>query len=65
MFIMLTDKNYSKGIISHEQCKYNINYNKKPLFEVVCANLAHKVLTQTFVELTDVEREKLERLINK
>lgn len=65
MFIMLTDKNYSKGNILHGLYKHNINYDKKPLFEVVCANLAHKVLTQAFVELTSAEREKLERLINK
>lgn len=62
---MLTDKNYAKGIVSHKQCKYNINYDRKPLFEVICANIAHKMLTQTFVELTDDERKKLEYLINK
>jgi hypothetical protein len=62
---MLTNKNYSKGIMAYEQSKYNVQYDKKLLFDVVCANLAHKVLTQSFVELTNEEREKLEHLINK
>ena len=65
MFVMLTDNNYLKGMASHEQAKYNINYDKKPLFDVVCANLAHKMLIQTLVELTDEQREKLEHIINK
>lgn len=51
--------------MAYEQSKYNVQYDKKLLFDVVCANLAHKVLTQSFVELTDEEREKLEHLINK
>lgn len=62
---MLTDKNFLNGTNAHEQTKYNINYCKKPLFDIVCANLAQKMLVQEFITLTDETREKLENLINK
>ena len=65
MFVMLTEKNFLKGVKLNDIAKYNIAYERFPLFEVVCANLAHKVLIQEYVELTEEERTKLESLINK
>lgn len=65
MFVMLTEKNYTKGIEANEIAKYNINYCKKPMFDIVCANLADNLLNQQIIDLTDEQIEKLEKLINK
>ena len=62
---MLTADRYTTGLAIAEQLKYNINYNKAPLFDVICANLASKLINQTYVELSDEEIEKLNKLINK
>lgn len=62
---MLSEKNYLKGKVVFDTTKYNLNYNKQQLFDIVCANLAHKMLTQITVELTEDERKKLESLTNK
>lgn len=62
---MLTADKYTTGLAIAEQLKYNINYNKAPLFDVICANLASKLINQTYVELSDEEIEKLNKLINK
>ena len=62
---MLTTDKYTAGLAIAEQLKYNINYNKAPLFDVICANLASKLINQTYVELSDEEIEKLNKLINK
>lgn len=62
---MLTADRYTTGLAIAEQLKYNINYNKAPLFDVICVNLASKLINQTYVELSDEEIEKLNKLINK
>lgn len=62
---MLSEKNYLKGKVVEDTTKYNINYDKQPLLDIVCANLASKLLTQKYVSLTDEERKKLESLTNK
>lgn len=62
---MLTDDKYTAGLAIAEQLKYNINYNKAPLFDVICANLASKLLNQQYVELSTEDVEKLNKLINK
>lgn len=62
---MLTKNNYTKGIKVNEAAKYNINYCKKTMFDIVCANLADKLLNQTVVSLSIEQIEKLEKLINK
>jgi hypothetical protein len=41
---MLTESNYTKGNAIVNQIKYNIAYNKKPLFDIVCAGMAHRLL---------------------
>ena len=62
---MLTKNNYTKVIKVNEAAKYNINYCKKTMFDIVCANLADKLLNQTVVSLSIEQIEKLEKLINK
>lgn len=62
---MLSEKNYLKGKVVENTTKYNINYDRHPLYDIICANLASKLLTQEYVSLTDGEREKLESLTNK
>ena len=41
---MLTENNYNKGIQILEQIKYNIAYDKAPLFDIVYCGLAMKLL---------------------
>lgn len=65
MFIMLTNKNFLKGESLLNISKYNINYDKRPLYDIVLANLAYKLLNQPYVTLTDKERNLLENIINK
>lgn len=62
---MLTKEKYNKGLTISEQIKYNINYNKCALFEIVRANLAQKLLNSEYVELCPKQEEALNKLINK
>lgn len=63
MFIMLTKDNYDKGMAVFEQSKYNIAYDRKPLFDIVCANLADRILnTETVVK--DLTEEQIEILVS-
>lgn len=62
---MLTDNKYTAGLAIAEQLKYNINYNKAPLFDVICASLASKLLNQQYVELSTEDVEKLNKIIKK
>lgn len=51
---MLTENNYSKGEAVFEQTKYNINYDKKPLFDIVVAGMASRLLQHQYsLMLTD------------
>ena len=61
---MLTKDKYDNGLRIHEQLKYNIRYNRRKLFNVVCSNLASKLLNSTFAsELTEEQKEVLNKLI--
>ena len=64
---MLTKDKFEKGLIVHEQIKYNINYDRKLLFNVVCTQLADRLLSaETFaVDLTSDQRKILQSLINR
>lgn len=63
---MLTENNYTKGMAMNEQIKYNIAYDRTPLFDIVCAGLAAKLLASEYAnELTDEQRNVLESIINK
>lgn len=63
---MLTETNYIKGQAINEQMKYNINFDKKPLFNIVCAGLASRLLNMTYAEELPAEKISiLEALINK
>lgn len=61
---MLTKDKYDNGLRMHEQLKYNIQYNRKNLFNVVRSNLASKLLNSIFAsELTEEQKESLNKLI--
>ena len=63
---MLTENNYLKGIALNAQSKYNIAYEKAPLFDIVCAALASKLLNHEYAEmLTEKQKTQLETIINK
>ena len=63
---MLTYDNYLKGITLNEQIKYNIEYDKSPLFDIVCSGLASRLLSHDYAnELTEEQRVKLETIKNK
>lgn len=57
---MLTKSQYLKSEAIHEQIKYNINYDKKPLFDIVCAGMASRLLSHEYAsDLTDEQKEIL------
>lgn len=63
---MLTYDNYLKGVTLNEHIKYNIEYDKLPLFDIVCSGLASRLLSYTYAdELTEEQRVKLETIKNK
>ena len=63
---MLTNNNYKKGMAALLQTQYNINYNKSILFNLVCANLAEKLLNSEYADtLNDCQIKMLTKLINK
>lgn len=62
---MLNEKNYIRGKELNEQLKFNIAYDKTPIFNIVCSKLASRLLQSEYAsELTEDERNKLECLIN-
>lgn len=62
---MLTAATYTKGMAINSQLKYNINYDKSQLFDVICAGLASKLLTSEYaVDLTDEQRDALTKIAN-
>lgn len=66
MFIMLTQDKYDQGLNILEFIKYNIEYDKSPIFNIVRSGLASKLLTHEYaVDLTDEQRSALECVINK
>lgn len=63
---MLTDDNYNKGLIILEQLKYNIAYDKAPLFEMIYRELANKLLDHEYnTDLTEEQRNALQEIANK
>lgn len=60
---MLTENNYTKGNAIIEQIKYNINYDKKPIFDIVYAGLASRLLQHQYsLTLTDEQKEILNNM---
>ena len=63
---MLNDTDYRKSLIILEQIKYNIDYDRKPLIDIVISSLARTLLDYSYsAELTDEQREILTSLTNK
>ena len=61
---MLTEANYLKGEAIIERIKYNIDYDKKPLFNIICAGMASRLLQHDYSsELTDEQKELLNNII--
>ena len=62
---MLTSNKYQNGLNSLEKIKYNINYCKIPLFDIVCSGLADKLLNHEYsIELTEEQIKVLNNLID-
>lgn len=62
---MLTSDKYQEGLSTLEKTKYNINYCKKLLFDVVCSGLANTLLNHEYSkELTEEQKQLLNKLIN-
>lgn len=62
---MLTNDKYQEGLNTLEKTKYNINYCKKSLFNIVCFGLANRLLSSEYSsELTDEQRAILQKIIN-
>lgn len=60
---MLTESQYLKSEAIHEQTKYNINYDKKPLFDIVRAGMASRLLSHEYSsDLTDEQKEALNNI---
>ena len=63
---MLNVNNYNKGISILEQIKYNIKYDRKPLFDIVCAGMADRLLNHEYNDdLTEKQRTILQQIANK
>lgn len=60
---MLTESQYLKSETIHEQTKYNINYDKKSLFDIVRAGMASRLLSHEYSsDLTDEQKEALNNI---
>ena len=60
---MLTENNYTKGNAVIELIKHNIDYNKKPLFDIVRAGIASRLLQHQYASgLTDEQKEILNNI---
>lgn len=63
---MLNDTDYRKGLAILEQTKYNINYDRKLLRDIVISSLARVLLDCSYSEdLTDEQRDILTSLTSK
>ena len=63
---MLTQDNYLYGKEILEQIKYNIAYNKAPLFEIVKSGLANRLLNHQYKDLlTEEQINVLQQITNK
>lgn len=45
---MLTENNYQIGLKAFEKLKYNINFCKNELFNIVCMGLANTLLNHPY-----------------
>lgn len=62
---MLTSDKYQEGLNALEKSKYNINYCKIPIFDIVCSGLANALLNHEFSEeLTEEQKQVLNNLID-
>lgn len=62
---MLTQSNYLYGKEVLELIKYNIAYNKAPLFEVVKSGLASRLLNHAYKDmLTEEQISILQQIAN-
>ncbi len=62
---MLTSDKYQEGLNTLEKTKYNINYCKIPMFDIVCSGLANTLLNHEYSEeLTEEQKQLLNKLIN-
>lgn len=60
---MLTSNKYEEGINTLEKVKYNINYCKEPLFNVVLSGFADRLLNYEYSsELTEAQINLLSNL---
>jgi hypothetical protein len=59
---MLSKEYYEIGVKLHEQIKYNINYDKEPLFKLVCSGFASRLLSLEYVE--ELSQEQIDMLNN-
>lgn len=63
---MLTENNYQIGLKAFEKLKYNINFCKNELFNIVCMGLANTLLNHPYSDqLTEDQRIKLSNLTAK
>ena len=63
---MLTSNNYAKGVALNEQVKFNIMYDKGPLFDIVYSGLAFRLLLHDYAtELNEKQKAVLETIKNK
>lgn len=63
---MLNDTDYKKSLTILEQIKYNINYDRQILMNIVISSLARTLLDCSWnTELTDEQRERLTSLTSK
>ena len=59
---MLNNIEYQKGVKLNEQIKYNINYDKEPLFQIVCSGFASRLLALEYSK--DLTQEQIDMLNN-
>ena len=62
---MLTSDKYQEGLNTLEKTKYNINYCKMSMFDIICSGLANTLLNHEYSEeLTEEQKQLLNKLIN-
>ena len=59
---MLSENKYNSGLAIAEQLKYNINYDKSLLFDVICSYLATYLLEHEYAnELNEEQLNALDK----
>lgn len=63
---MLNDTDYRKGLTMLEQIRYNINYDRQLLMDIVISSLARTLLDCSYSkDLTEEQRETLSKITSK